>query len=109
MISFSIRASYTTLRYDVTAETREFSINISYVFTGHNVKDSSLDHVLRYVSRVEALIHDNHAMILDKGADADSSNLLNCRMESCTLDNNEDESSYIAQWDFKCQHVANMS
>ena len=36
--------------YNATSETREFTINFFYVFSGANVKKTSLDHVLRYVS-----------------------------------------------------------
>ena len=59
------------LEYNATSETREFSIAITYHFRDANVKTRSLDHILRYVSRIESLIHDNMAMTL-----SDSSNLL---------------------------------
>ena len=65
------------LEYNVTSETREFTIQVLYYFLEANVKDSALDHILRTVSRIEALIHDNMAMTL-----ADNSNLFNCRMFS---------------------------
>ena len=68
------------LEYNVTAETREFTIQILYYFLEANVKDSALDHILRTVSRIEALIHDNMAMTL-----SDDSNLFNCRMQSTEL------------------------
>ena len=52
------------LEYSVSSETREFTIQILYYFLEANVKDSALDHILRTVSRIEALIHDNTAMTL---------------------------------------------
>ena len=88
--------------YMVSSETREFTINVYYVFGGANVKKTALDHVLRFVSRTEALIHDNMTMTL-----ADSSDAFNCRFESTDLNVDEDESTYVVQWVWKCQHLAN--
>ena len=89
--------------YMVSSETREFTINVYYVFGGANVKKTALDHVLRFVSRTEALIHDNMTMTL-----ADSSDAFNCRFESTDLNTDEDESTYVVQWVWKCQHLANV-
>ena len=90
------------VEYSVNSETREFTIDIFYVFGGANVKKTALDHVLRFVSRTEALIHDNVSMTL-----ADSSNAFNCRFESTDLNTDEDESTYVVQWVWKCQHLGN--
>ena len=90
------------LEYNATSETREFSIAITYHFRDANVKTRSLDHILRYVSRIESLIHDNMAMTL-----SDSSNLFNCRVDSCSL-NQGDENEYLVVWDYKCQHLGNV-
>ena len=42
--------------YNTNSETREFTVNVYYVFGGANVKKTALDHVLRFVTRTEALI-----------------------------------------------------
>jgi len=86
--------------YMVTSETREFTIDIVYVFSGVNVKKTALDHILRFVSRTEALIHDNVSMTL-----ADSSSAFNCRFESTELGTDEVENVYIVNWVWKCQHL----
>ena len=91
------------LEYNVTSETREFTIQILYYFLEANVRDSALDNILRTVSRIEALIHDNTAMVL-----TDSSNLFNCRMQSTAL-NAGDEDMYIVEWEYKCMHLGNIS
>ena len=91
------------LEYNVTSETREFTIQILYYFLEANVKDRALDHILRTTSRIEALIHDNMAMTL-----TDSSNLFNCRMQSTEL-NAGDEDMYIVEWEYKCMHLGNLS
>ena len=90
--------------YNVTSETREFSITIRFIFAEVNVKETALDHILRYVSRIEALIHSNVSMTL-----TDSSNAFNCRFESTNLNSDEDSGVYITEWDWKCQHLGNVS
>ena len=90
--------------YNATSETREFTIAFFYVFSGaQNIKGGSLDHVLRYVSRIEALIHDNVAMTL-----SDSSNAFNCRFESTALNADEESGIYVVLWEYKCQHLGNV-
>ena len=89
--------------YNINSETREFTINCFYVFSGaQNIKGGSLDHVLRYVSRIEALIHDNVAMTL-----SDTTKAFNCRFETTELNTDESESTYVVEWVYKCQHLGN--
>ena len=89
--------------YNVTSETREFTIEIRFVFNEANINETALDHVLRYVSRIEALIHDNVAMTL-----SDSSNAFNCRFESTDLNADEESGIYVVVWEYKCQHLGNV-
>ena len=90
------------LEYSVSSETREFTIQVLYYFLEANVKDSALDHILRTVSRIEALIHDNMTMTL-----TDNSNLFNCRLESTEL-NAGDDDMYVVEWEYKCMHLGNV-
>ena len=92
------------LEYNVTSESREFTINVFYYFAEHNIKKTALDHVLRYTSRIEALIHDNTSVTL-----TDSSNLYNCRMETMELNPDEESGVYVVQWEWKGQHTGNIS
>ena len=48
-------------------------------------------------------------MDLDVGTDADSSNLFNCRLESTELNTDDEESTYVVEWVYKCQHLGNVS
>ena len=89
--------------YSVISETREFSIQIRFIFNEVNINETALDHILRQVSRVEALIHDNVAMTL-----SDSSNAFNCRFESTELNAEEESGIYVVVWDYKCQHLGNV-
>ena len=92
------------MNYMVTSEMREFTVNVFYVFSGVNVKKTALDHILRFVSRTEALIHDNIAMTL-----ADTTKAFNCRFESTELGTDDEENVYIVSWVWKCQHQGNFS
>ena len=89
------------IEYNVSSETREFTIQVLYYFLEANVKDTALDHILRTVSRIEALVHDNLSMELSDGSSA-----LNCRMQSTDL-NTEDEEMYVVEWEYKCMHMGN--
>mgnify|MGYP000085240057 FL=1 len=89
--------------YNITSETREFSITVRFIFAEVNVKETALDHILRYISRIEALIHDNMSMDLSDGSDA-----FNCRFESTDLNTDEESGIYITEWAWKCQHLGNI-
>ena len=99
-----IPASSALLEYNNTSETREFTINVRFVFNEANVRETALDHILRYVSRIEALIHDYVTMDL-----SDSSRAFNCRLESTELNTDEESGIYITDWVWKCSHVGNIS
>ena len=88
--------------YNVTSETREFSIQVRFIFNEANVNETVLDHILRQVSRIEALIHDNVSMTL-----SDSTNAFNCRFESTELNADEESGVYVVLWEYKCQHQGN--
>ena len=92
------------LEYNCNSETREFSVTARFIFTEVNVKETVLDHILRYVSRIEALIHDNVVMTL-----SDNSVAFNCRFESTQLNSDEESGVYVTEWDWKCTHVGNIS
>jgi len=89
--------------YNATSETREFSIQVRFIFNEANVRETALDHILRQVSRIEALIHDNVSMTLSIG------NAFNCRFESTELNADEESGIYVVVWDYKCQNQGNLS
>jgi hypothetical protein len=82
--------------YNTLSETREYTINVTFLFNEANIRETALDHVLRYVSRIEALIHDNMTMTL-----SDS------RFDSTDLNTDEESNVYVVQWQYKCQHLSN--
>tara|TARA_R100000808_G_C2140461_1_gene148285 strand:- start:1267 stop:1704 length:438 start_codon:yes stop_codon:yes gene_type:complete len=88
--------------YNTNSETREFTVSVQFIFAEANIRETALDHVLRYVSRIEALVHDNITMTL-----SDSTNAFNCRFESTNLNTDEDSGVYLVDWEYKCQHLGN--
>lgn len=117
------------LEYNSSSETREFSINVFLYFGDKSDSRTTLDAILRLTSRVESLVFDNVAMLLadhswetlttnwegfvnkdwEDWTNPGMSNLFNCRMESTTLDAEEDSESYVVLWDFKAMHRGNQS
>jgi hypothetical protein len=93
----------TLSEYNATSETREFTIDMYYYFSEPNVNKNALDQVLRVTSRIEALIHDNTAMVL-----TDSSNCFNCRIETTELNALDDENEYVVQLTWVGQHLGNI-
>ena len=89
--------------YNVSSETREFSVTARYIFADANVNERALDHILRQISRIEALIHDNVSMTL-----TDGSACFNCRLDSTDLNTDDESGIYVTEWAWKCQHIANM-
>ena len=92
------------IEYNVTSETREYSINMFLYFADKSESRTKLDAILRLVSSIESLIVDNIAMTL-----TDSSDLYNCRLESTELDADEDDTeNYVVLFDYKCMHLGNI-
>ena len=91
------------VEYNVNAELREFIINFFLYFGDKSNSRTKLDAILRLVSRIESLIHDNVALTL-----SDSSNLFNNRLETTTLDAIEDSENYVVQFEFRGQHLGNL-
>ena len=83
-------------------EQRQFTINIFFYFDSKEIGSKEYDHILRFVSRTEALMHDNITLTL-----ADSTTLFDCRMNSCELDVGEPEDPYTVQWEYLCSHLGN--
>tara|TARA_R100000655_G_C2956982_1_gene188216 strand:- start:183 stop:620 length:438 start_codon:yes stop_codon:yes gene_type:complete len=92
------------IEYAITSEIREFTINMYYYSSDKKIERNALDNVLRVVSRIEALIHDNVNMTL-----ADSSVAYNCRLESTELNTEEEEEKYVVTLEWKCLHRGNLS
>ena len=92
------------IEYAVKSEKREFTVNMLYYSSVKDIERNALDGVLRIVSRIEALIHDNINITL-----ADSTVAYNCRIESTELNALEDEEEYVVQFAWQCIHHGNLA
>ena len=90
------------LEYNINSELREYTINMFLYFNDKSHSRNKLDAVLRLISRIEAVIHDNITITL-----SDSTKLFNNRVENTTLDATEDTENYVVQFVFQGQHLAN--
>lgn len=89
------------ISYSASAEIREYTVLMSYSFKNPNVKKTSLDHILRFVSRTEAVVRRDMILIL-----ADNTRAINCRLTKTELDAIEDDNLYVVTWIWKCEHQA---
>ena len=94
----------TLLEYNAQSETREFNINMLYYSSVKDIEKVALDNVMRVVSRIEALIHDNINMTL-----ADSSVAYNCKIQGTELNTLDEEEKYVVTFVWKCLHRGNLS
>ena len=97
------------LEYNGTSETREFSVTVRFIFNEANIRETALDHVLRYVSRTEALIVKENVSMSYTNENSETELAYNCRLESTVLNSDEESGVYVVEWDWKCSHVGNIS
>jgi len=95
--------SSSLINYTINTEERRYNIKLIYYFDEKMVNTKTMDHILRYTSRIEALVHDNIIMTL-----SDSTKALNCRIESTELNINTENSVYTVEMQFQCNHVGNI-
>ena len=92
------------LEYSINGEIREYNISLIYYFSEPNINRTALDHVLRTVSRIEALVHDEMDMSLTT-----SIKCFNCRIENTSFNVSEKENEYVVEMDWRGQHQGNLS
>lgn len=88
----------------VSSETREYTIDLRFIFNEGNVNETALDHILRQVERIRALVHDNISMTLSAGGRA-----YNCRIEDEVMNADPESGVYVVLWGWKCSHQQNLS
>jgi len=90
-----------------TAETREYILDVSYTFKEKSIKRDTWEHILRKISHIEALFHDNMAS-------ATSGDFFNGRLESCRINEKTEEEAEIdglnvIRWEWRGMHLGNIS
>ena len=98
-----IPESSSLIGFTTDSEERGYNIRLIYYFDEKMVNTKTVDHILRYTSRVEALIHDNIIMTL-----SDSTRALNCRIQSTELNTDAESGIYTVEMEWQCNHVGNI-
>ena len=91
--------SSTLISFMTDSEERQYNIKLIYYFDEKMVNTKTMDHILRYTSRIEALVHDNIIMTL-----SDSSKSFDCRVQSTQLNTDTENSIYTVEMEWQCNH-----
>lgn len=93
------------LRIDATrAETREYIVDVSYTFKEKMVKKDTWEHILRQLSHIEALFHDNTT--------GSSNTFYNGRFETARINEKTEEEETIEglnviRWEWRGTYTGN--
>ena len=90
------------IRFMTNSEEREYNIRLIYYFDEKMINTETLDHILRYTSRLESLIHDNVIMTL-----SDNTTALNCRIQATKLNTEVGDGIYTVEMEWQGNHVGN--
>jgi hypothetical protein len=91
------------ISYTTNSEERRYSIKLIYYFDGKMLNTKAVDHILRYTSRIESLVHDNIIITL-----SNSSKAYNCRIQNTKLNTDVEDGIYSVDLDWQCEHIGNI-
>lgn len=86
------------LEHTADMETRQYRFSLQFIYDDDSIDEKKLNHILRVVSRTEALVNGGRVVTLSDGSKA-----YDCQLGSCELDALEEE-GYVAQWELDCTH-----
>ena len=91
------------VEYNANAETREYILDASYTFKEHKLKKDTWDHILRQVSRIEALFFNNQSNTFHNG-----------RFDTARINDREEAEEAIKglnviRWEWRGSYVGNVS
>lgn len=89
-------------------ETRKYTVQVSYYFNNRNTKKTSLDHILRRVSHIEALFQNNGFKNDSSGNVYYNAKLVSCNVDAPIIDE-EGFSGKIVRWVWEGSHKGNIS
>ena len=87
-----------------SSEVREYILDVSYTFKEKSIKKDTWEHILRQVSHIEALYHDN---IIGSGNTFYNGRLENCRINEKTEDENI-EGLNVMRWEWRGLYMGNV-
>ena len=86
-----------------SAELREYILDVSYTFKEKSVKKDTWEHIMRQVSHIEALFHDN---VVGSGNTFYDGRLESCRINERTEDE-EIEGLNVMRWEWRGTFTGN--
>tara|TARA_R100001015_G_C4549907_1_gene112000 strand:- start:223 stop:657 length:435 start_codon:yes stop_codon:yes gene_type:complete len=95
--------SSSLISFTTNSEERQYNVKLIYYFDEKMVNTKTMDHILRYTSRIEALVHDNMIMTL-----SDSTKALNCIIDSTQLNTDTENGIYTVEMNWQCNHIGNI-
>ena len=88
----------------VKGELREYTFQFIYYFTDANVRESALIQIFRILSRIESTMANNRSFTL-----TDSTDIVNGRLDGYEIIEGDEGAEYLAEMDYKCMHLGNLS
>lgn len=85
------------------AELREYIIDVSYTFKEQNVKKDTWDHIMRQISHIEALFHENMNNTYFDGR------LLDTLINEKTEEEDNIEGLNVIHWEWRGKYLGNIS
>jgi len=85
------------------AELREYIIEVSYTFKEKAIKKDTWEHILRQVSHIEAVFHDNMNNTFFDGV------LLNSRVNEKNDDEAQIDGLNVIKWEWRGKYLGNIS
>jgi hypothetical protein len=89
--------------YTSTGETREYIVDVSYTFKEKSIKKDTWEHILRQVSHIEALFHDNMNNTFLNGR------LINCQINELTEQESAIDGLNVMRWEWRGMFLGNIS
>ena len=91
------------LSHMASAELREYVLDVSYTFKEQAMKKDTWEHIMRQVSHIEALFHDNTNNTYFDGV------LLNSRINEKTTEEEAIDGLNVVRWEWRGKYLGNIT
>jgi len=92
------------LSFSIEAESREYIMDVSYTFKEKSVKKDTWEHILRQLSHIESLFHDN---VIGSNNTFYDGRLEECRINEKTEEEEVIEGLNVIRWEWRGTYTGN--
>lgn len=92
------------LSFSIEAESREYIMDVSYTFKEKSVKKDTWEHILRQLSHIESLFHDN---VIGSNNTFYDGRLEECRINEKTEEEEAIEGLNVIRWEWRGTYTGN--